>query len=135
MSDQRRTLARPKTACSILQAYNPAGNWKRGAAPGVMAPAGRTSTSPRPSASSPDYAMARAFHLTPAAACTLRSTGATSCLRTGPSSTPRRKGHILPAEELVIEQRGDDFGWPVCYFDNQQQKLVLAPEYGGDGHR
>jgi len=45
------------------------------------------------------------------------------------------QGHILPAEELVIEQRGDDFGWPVCYFDNQQQKLVLAPEYGGDGHR
>jgi mono/diheme cytochrome c family protein len=30
-------------------------------------------------------------------------------------------------------ERGADYGWPECYFDNDQQKLVLAPEYGGDG--
>jgi hypothetical protein len=29
--------------------------------------------------------------------------------------------------------RGVDYGWPKCYFDGLQQKLVLAPEYGGDG--
>jgi glucose/arabinose dehydrogenase len=34
---------------------------------------------------------------------------------------------------LLQVKKGDDFGWPYCYFDNQQQKLVLAPEYGGDG--
>ncbi|MEA2779695.1 MAG: hypothetical protein QOK29_1239 [Rhodospirillaceae bacterium] len=38
-----------------------------------------------------------------------------------------------PAEELVVAQRGADFGWPECYFDYEQKKLVLAPEYGGDG--
>jgi glucose/arabinose dehydrogenase len=43
------------------------------------------------------------------------------------------QGENLPAEELLQVNKGDDFGWPYCYFDNQQQKLVLAPEYGGDG--
>ena len=30
-------------------------------------------------------------------------------------------------------EQGGDYGWPECYFDNFQKKLVLAPEYGGDG--
>ncbi len=38
-----------------------------------------------------------------------------------------------PAEELVEERQGSDFGWPECYYDGFQKKLVLAPEYGGDG--
>jgi glucose/arabinose dehydrogenase len=38
-----------------------------------------------------------------------------------------------PAEELVQVNRGDDFGWPYCYYSNDQKKKVLAPEYGGDG--
>jgi glucose/arabinose dehydrogenase/cytochrome c553 len=38
-----------------------------------------------------------------------------------------------PAEELVVTQQGADYGWPECYFDREQNKLVLAPEYGGDG--
>jgi glucose/arabinose dehydrogenase len=43
------------------------------------------------------------------------------------------QGQNLPAEELVELREGADFGWPYCYFDDQQGKLVLAPEYGGDG--
>jgi glucose/arabinose dehydrogenase/mono/diheme cytochrome c family protein len=43
------------------------------------------------------------------------------------------QGPNLPAEELVRLERGADYGWPECYFDGLQQKLVLAPEYGGDG--
>lgn len=39
----------------------------------------------------------------------------------------------LPAEELVQLEQGADFGWPACYYDQMQGKLVLAPEYGGDG--
>jgi glucose/arabinose dehydrogenase len=39
----------------------------------------------------------------------------------------------LPAEVFARINRGDDFGWPYCYFDPQQRKHVLAPEYGGDG--
>jgi glucose/arabinose dehydrogenase len=42
-------------------------------------------------------------------------------------------GHELPAEEVVILEKGADYGWPECYFDGFQKKLVLAPEYGGDG--
>ncbi len=33
----------------------------------------------------------------------------------------------------MVLQKGADYGWPECYFDGFQQKLVLAPEYGGDG--
>lgn len=40
-----------------------------------------------------------------------------------------------PSEELVRIERGDDFGWPYCYHDPELNKLVLAPEYGGDGRR
>ncbi|WP_293900128.1 c-type cytochrome [Phenylobacterium sp.] len=39
----------------------------------------------------------------------------------------------LPAEELLLIKQGGDYGWPNCYYDNFQKKLVLAPEYGGDG--
>jgi glucose/arabinose dehydrogenase/mono/diheme cytochrome c family protein len=39
----------------------------------------------------------------------------------------------LPAEEVMQLERGADYGWPECYFDGRQKKLVLAPEYGGDG--
>jgi glucose/arabinose dehydrogenase/mono/diheme cytochrome c family protein len=39
----------------------------------------------------------------------------------------------LPAEELLLLKRGGDYGWPECYYDGLQGKLVLAPEYGGDG--
>jgi glucose/arabinose dehydrogenase len=46
--------------------------------------------------------------------------------------TPKQ-GAELPAEELLRIQKGGDYGWPMCYFDSTQKKLVLAPEYGGDG--
>ena len=39
----------------------------------------------------------------------------------------------LPAEELLVLKQGGDYGWPECYYDGLQRKLVLAPEYGGDG--
>jgi glucose/arabinose dehydrogenase len=38
-----------------------------------------------------------------------------------------------PGEELVRIKEGDDYGWPYCYYSNQYQKKVLAPEYGGEG--
>jgi glucose/arabinose dehydrogenase len=39
----------------------------------------------------------------------------------------------LPAEELLNLKQSGDYGWPECYYDPFQRKLVLAPEYGGDG--
>jgi glucose/arabinose dehydrogenase/mono/diheme cytochrome c family protein len=41
----------------------------------------------------------------------------------------------LPAEELLLLKSGGDYGWPYCYFDPFVEKLVLAPEYGGDGRK
>ncbi|MBV9623053.1 MAG: c-type cytochrome [Acidobacteria bacterium] len=39
----------------------------------------------------------------------------------------------LPAEEMMRLTSGGDYGWPECYYDPFREKLVLAPEYGGDG--
>ncbi|GAO43471.1 PQQ-dependent sugar dehydrogenase [Flavihumibacter petaseus] len=41
----------------------------------------------------------------------------------------------LPAEELFMVKDGANCGWPYCYYDGQQQKKVLAPEFGGDGKK
>ena len=43
------------------------------------------------------------------------------------------QGQNLPAEEVLKIEQGGDYGWPYCYYDGTQRKLVLAPEYGGDG--
>ena len=40
-----------------------------------------------------------------------------------------------PAEELVQVNKGDDFGWPYCFYSLDEKRLVLAPEYGGDGKK
>ena len=39
----------------------------------------------------------------------------------------------LPSEELLLLKAQGDYGWPECYHDPFLQRLVLAPEYGGDG--
>jgi glucose/arabinose dehydrogenase len=41
----------------------------------------------------------------------------------------------LPAEELLLVVQGGDYGWPYCYYDPVKEKLVLAPDYGGDGEK
>jgi glucose/arabinose dehydrogenase/mono/diheme cytochrome c family protein len=41
----------------------------------------------------------------------------------------------LPAEELLLLKKDGDYGWPECYYDSFVHKLVLAPEYGGDGKK
>jgi glucose/arabinose dehydrogenase len=38
-----------------------------------------------------------------------------------------------PAEPMYRATQGLNFGWPYCFFDYGQQKLLLNPEYGGDG--
>ena len=40
-----------------------------------------------------------------------------------------------PAEIVVRIEKGDDYGWPYCYYDQDLKSHVLAPEYGGDGQR
>jgi len=58
--------------------------------------------------------------------------GRDQLLQNWPELFDAKTGAEQPAEELVQENQGDDFGWPYCYYDQTQQKLVLAPEYGGD---
>lgn len=41
----------------------------------------------------------------------------------------------LPAEEMFLIEKGDDFGWPYCYYDGIQKLKVQSPEYGGDGKK
>ena len=46
-----------------------------------------------------------------------------------------KEGAELPAEEVFKIDRGDNFGWPYCYYDWMEEKKVLMPEYGGDGQK
>jgi len=52
-----------------------------------------------------------------------------------PKSFTASQGAENPAEELVQVSAGSDFGWPYCFFSVDEKRLVLAPEYGGDGKR
>jgi len=39
-----------------------------------------------------------------------------------------------PAEPMYrVDRQDENFGWPYCFFDYQEQKILLNPEYGGDG--
>src|SRR3989441_7751515 len=40
-----------------------------------------------------------------------------------------------PLEPLLLVKQGSVFGWPYCFFDGRTNKMILAPEYGGDGKR
>lgn len=42
---------------------------------------------------------------------------------------------VLPAECMYALEKGDDAGWPYIYYDQRQNKKMLAPEYGGDGKK
>ncbi|MFC5864231.1 c-type cytochrome [Acidicapsa dinghuensis] len=41
----------------------------------------------------------------------------------------------LPSEEVMILKDHGDYGWPECYYDPGLKRLILAPEYGGDGSK
>ncbi|MGE5245168.1 MAG: PQQ-dependent sugar dehydrogenase [Betaproteobacteria bacterium] len=41
----------------------------------------------------------------------------------------------LPAEAFLKVDRGANFGWPYCYLDSTKRRLLLNPEYGGDGSK
>ena len=45
------------------------------------------------------------------------------------------QGAVLPAEEFLKLTEGSDAGWPYYYYDETKGKLLLNPEYGGDGKK
>lgn len=42
---------------------------------------------------------------------------------------------VLPAEEFIRINEGDNFGWPYSYYDPFKHARIIAPEYGGNGVR
>ncbi|QJX48976.1 sorbosone dehydrogenase [Hymenobacter taeanensis] len=52
-----------------------------------------------------------------------------------PSLYTSKQSAELPAECMYALNRGDNAGWPYIYYDNQQHKKMVAPEYGGDGKK
>jgi glucose/arabinose dehydrogenase len=46
-----------------------------------------------------------------------------------------KKNADLPAECMFMVKKGDNCGWPYCYYDPIQKKNMLSPEYGGDGKK
>lgn len=43
------------------------------------------------------------------------------------------EGAELPAEEFIQVVPDTTYGWPYCYYDHHAGRMILAPEYGGDG--
>jgi glucose/arabinose dehydrogenase len=55
--------------------------------------------------------------------------------RTWPALYTKWQSALLPSEEFLKINEGADCGWPYYYYDQMQQKLLLNPEYGGDGKK
>jgi glucose/arabinose dehydrogenase len=49
-----------------------------------------------------------------------------------PELFTEKEGAENPAEEMFRVKKGDDCGFPYCYFDNGKKQKLLNPEYGGD---
>jgi glucose/arabinose dehydrogenase len=50
-----------------------------------------------------------------------------------PDSFKAQDNNERPAEPLYRAEAGANFGWPYCFYDYTLKKLLLNPEYGGDG--
>ncbi|MEI9921598.1 MAG: PQQ-dependent sugar dehydrogenase [Bacteroidota bacterium] len=46
-----------------------------------------------------------------------------------------KQSAILPAECMFELTEGANAGWPYTYYDQEQKKKIVAPEYGGDGKK
>jgi glucose/arabinose dehydrogenase len=42
---------------------------------------------------------------------------------------------IYPAECMYALKKGDNAGWPYIYYNQDEHKKIVAPEYGGDGKK
>lgn len=52
-----------------------------------------------------------------------------------PDMFTTKQSAILPAECMYALKKGDNAGWPYMYYDQEQHKKILMPEYGGDGKK
>jgi glucose/arabinose dehydrogenase len=49
-----------------------------------------------------------------------------------PEMFTQKEGAENPAEEMFRIKKGNDCGWPYCYYDVDKQQKLNCPEYGGD---
>lgn len=54
---------------------------------------------------------------------------------TYPDLFTAEQDNMLPAETMYEVRKGADGGWPYEYYDQEQHKKILSPEYGGDGKK
>ncbi|OOQ61627.1 PQQ-dependent sugar dehydrogenase [Mucilaginibacter pedocola] len=52
-----------------------------------------------------------------------------------PALYTEKQSSILPAECMFAMNKGDNAGWPYVYYDQEQKKKIVMPEYGGDGKK
>jgi glucose/arabinose dehydrogenase len=52
-----------------------------------------------------------------------------------PDLYTQEQGNDLPAETFYELHKGSNGGWPFVYYDQNQHKKILNPEYGGDGKK
>jgi glucose/arabinose dehydrogenase len=52
-----------------------------------------------------------------------------------PALYTEKQSAIFPAECMYALKKGDNAGWPYMYYDQEQHKKILGPEYGGDGKK
>jgi glucose/arabinose dehydrogenase len=106
---------------------------RRAAASGAMTRTRRTRPSRRPGASPPASATRRLRDRCRRRSHFVTQHGRDQLHANWPELYKPEEEATLPAEELLLLKQGGDYGWPECYYDGVQGKLVLAPEYGGDG--
>lgn len=59
--------------------------------------------------------------------------GRDSLYKLYPDLYTKEQGEELASDELVQINQNTNFGFPYCYWDNEENKRKLSPEYGGDG--
>ena len=50
-----------------------------------------------------------------------------------PQFYTERESAEKPAEEFLMIRKGNDYGWPYVYYDQDREAHMINPEYGGDG--
>jgi glucose/arabinose dehydrogenase len=51
-----------------------------------------------------------------------------------PDQFTAKDNETRPAEPMYrVDKAGENFGWPYCFYDYTFKKILLNPEYGGDG--
>lgn len=54
---------------------------------------------------------------------------------TWPNNYSEWQSALLPSEEFLKLKDGANAGWPYYYYDQIKGKLLVSPEYGGDGEK